>query len=62
MVGRELHSYAHNFHLALYYGISSCKLQGYGKEGVNPFPFISKERTKLHWNRHSSIGWGALAQ
>jgi hypothetical protein len=30
----NMHSYAHNFHLALYYGISSCKLQGYGKEGV----------------------------
>jgi hypothetical protein len=58
----HMDSYAHNFHFTLYYGISSCKLLGYGEEGVNPFPLISKERAKLHWNHHSSIGWGALAQ
>jgi hypothetical protein len=39
-------SSAHNFHLALYYGISSCKLQGYGKDGVKPISFHQQGKSK----------------
>jgi hypothetical protein len=45
----NMHSYAHNFHLALYYGISSCKLQGAMAKKVYNFHFLSSVRKEQNF-------------
>jgi hypothetical protein len=60
----NMHSYAHNFHLALYYGISSCKLQGAMAKKVYNFHFLSsvrKEQNFIGITTHQ-LGGGASAQ